>query len=146
METTGRCQKRDVAYTNTNPITVPLSLISNELSGSFCIAITTDTTATNAAPIMVFLGTGGASLGGITLAGSTISVNIAGQTAQFNVTTTGHQSFQLCSNGSTLTLYQFCTNPQTVSFGPTSLSNVVLIEIYGSSLNPDFTFKVSIYH
>ena len=93
---------------------------------------------------MVFIGSGGASAGGITLAGSTISVNIAGQTAQFNVTTTGYQSFQLCSDGSTLTLYQLCANPQTVSFGPTSLSNVAFIGIYGSQLTPDITFKVSI--
>ena len=102
LPASSRCQTRDVAYTEINnaaPVNVSSASISNDLSGSFCIGIAADTLATNTGPIMAFVGAGGAAAGDITLSGSTLSVNIAGQSTQFNTTVSGHQSFQLCSDG-----------------------------------------------
>ena len=138
------CQTRDVAYTIFNSsvrVIVSRGSNSNDLSGSFCIGIIADTLAVNTGPIMTFVGAGGAVVGDITLSGSTLSVNIAGQRAQFTTTVTGHQYFQLCSDGNTLTLYQRCGDPQSQPFGPTSLAGVTMIVFYGS---PQSAFQVSI--
>ena len=84
-----------------------------------------NTLATNTGPVVTFTSAGGAAAGEIYLSVSTIFMNIAGQSTRFNVTVRGHQFFQLCSDGSTLTLYQSCASPQTQPFGPTSLTGVM---------------------
>ena len=95
--------------------------------------------------LMVFSDVNGVVIGDLTITRDIISLNISGQNAVFiqENSFSGHQTLQLCSNGSTLTLYDRCVSLQTQPFGPVSLADVMLIGIFGDPQKPVHEFTVS---
>ena len=82
---------------------------------------------------MSFTDGDGLVMGYITFSGREITLFIMGQCAVFNLnrSVSGQQSFQLCSDGNTLTLYDRCAKIQTLPFELLSLTNVMIIGING---------------
>ena len=94
---------------------------------------------------MLFTDGDGLVMGYITFSGRKITLFIMGQCAVFNLNrpVSGQQSFQLCSDENTLTLYDRCARIQTLPFELLSLTNVMIIGLNGHPQTYKRTFNVS---
>ena len=143
---TGPCT--DVAaYQATDPLTrviAPFQGVTIRLDGEYCIAFIARAVATNTDPLFSFYDAGDNLLGGLTYGSGMITYDLNRDLYEFPVDTQDWQRYQLCSNGSTLTLYQDCVAGISLSITPiTGYNDDELIyllinpdgDIFGVSLN-----------
>ena len=119
-DVTGPCT--DVrAYEATAPlprVAVPFSDVAIRLDGEYCIAFIARAVATNTAPLFSFYDAGDNLLGGLTYGSGMITYDLNRDLYEFTVDTQDWQRYQLCSDGSTLTLYQNCVAVSSLSITP----------------------------
>lgn len=107
----GLCPQRDLAYTRTlalNRKEIPFSQLNNRLNESFCIGFSVNTTEDNGEPLLTFQNSRGSRIGMVTLTSSRIRIDLAGLSSNFPTNSTGARRLQICSNGSSLQLYEDC--------------------------------------
>ena len=142
IEVNGPCDDVLGYQGNTVAIPRPFRLLNNDLSGSYCIAFIVDTAAANQGALAYFHdGTTFSVIGSINITSNSIMYNIRSASASFSVgDTSGYHIYQLCSNGSHVTLYEDCTSngPQPFVHAGFSGSDVF-------SLLRDFNVAEDIY-
>ena len=128
----GPCTSRsNFAYVlnrHTPGVTVPVADIGNRLSGSFCIGLLVNTQPANVMPVVTFYDESFMADGEITVTSKTISFSHGDSSAVFTVAnTTGFKRFQLCADGSTMTLYNDCRFVQSTPFASDGLMDGEII-------------------
>ena len=118
LDTQGPCTVSQAYFTRDASTSVAFAEITNDLSGEYCIAFVAEANVANTQPLLRIsdvLDT--TELASITVSGTTVTYTVRGSTINFPVTSTvDFQHFQLCSNGSAVTLYDDCSAPQTQDF------------------------------
>ena len=110
----GPCSSRanDEVYVlggSNDGVAVPVADIGNRLSGSFCVGLLVHTDSANVVPVVTFYSSSFEAIGEITVTSNTISFSIGENSAVFTVgNTLGFKRYQLCADGSTMTLYDDC--------------------------------------
>ena len=126
-------------------VAVPFNHITNDFSGSYCLAFTVDTTSTNTEPLLRFYDGLGSEIGNLNISSSSIVYTLGGQTAVFSpVDTMDFQNFQLCQEGNALTLYRGCeVVGSEVPFSFSGFSESDTLVIFGDLLTTNgFTVKL----
>ena len=125
----GPCSSRanDEVYVlggSNDGVTVPVTDIGNRLSGSFCVGLLVDTNSANVVPVVTFYSSSFEAIGEITVTSNTISFSIGESSAVFTVgSTLGFKRYQLCADGSTMTLYDDCLAVGPQSFASDGLTD-----------------------
>ena len=115
-------------------ITVRFNEITNDFSGSYCLGFIVDTYSGNTNPLLLFSDEHGNEIGSLNLSNSSIVYTIRGDSAIFSpVDLLDFQYYQLCSNGSDITLYDKCSSASSRTFSSAGLSETDSISILGST-------------
>ena len=109
----GPCTSRsDAAYVLSGSeagVAVPATSILNDLSGSFCIGLLVNTEPANVMPVVTFYNESFLPDGEITVTSNTVSFSHGDSSAVFTVANTiGFKRFQLCADGTDISLYDDC--------------------------------------
>ena len=135
LDTQGPCTGSLAYFTRDSATSLAFAEITNDLSGEYCIAFIAQASADNTQPflrISDFLNT--TELASITMAATTLTYTVRGSTIVFRVSSTvDFHHFQLCSNGSAVTLYDDCLALQTQDFNHTGFSETDIIHLLAES-------------
>ena len=126
----GPCTIRsDSAYVlsgNSPGVAVLAADIGNRLSGSFCIGLLVN--PANVMPVVTFYNSSFMADGEITVTSNTVSFSIGESSVEFTVVNTiGFKRFQLCADGSTMTLYDDCVFLESQPFTSGGLTDGKII-------------------
>ena len=128
----GPCTSRsDAAYVLSGSeagVAVPANSILNDLSGSFCIGLLVNTDPANVMPVVTFYNESFLPDGEITVTSNTVSFSHGDSSAVFTVANTiGFKRFQLCADGTDLSLYDDCVLVDSQPFTSDALTSGEII-------------------
>lgn len=111
-EVAGPCADDQGYQGNIVGIPTSFSSLNNNLTGSYCIGFIVDTASTNQGALAYFHEAGTTSIiGSINITSNSIVYTIRGTTVTYTFVlgdTSGYHHYQLCTDGSDLTLYENC--------------------------------------
>ena len=144
-EVSGPCITREKGYqaSRTQGINIFFPDLKNDLSGSYCFGFLVNTNSDNTEPLVHFFSQDPITLqyditGNCTITSDTIELTIRGSTVTFTgLETGGYKRYQLCTDGSTMTLYDDCGVSQSKSFSHAGFSGT--LEGIGVMVDPDLT-------
>ena len=144
-EVPGPCITREKSYqaSRTQGINIFFPDLKNDLSGSYCFGFLVNTNSDNTEPLVHFFSQDPITLqyditGNCTITSDTIELTIRGSTVTFTgLETGGYKRYQLCTDGSTMTLYDECRVSQSKSFSHAGFPGT--LEGIGVMVDPDLT-------
>lgn len=93
--------------------------MDNKLSGEFCIAFVAQANVNNDQPLLqIYDITQTTQKGSILMSSNSLQITLGGSSASFDTAIVEDQHYQLCYNGSVMTLYDDCIAVDTMPFAP----------------------------
>ena len=111
-------------------ITISFDQIANNLSSPYCLSFIAQTNFGNTQPLLRYYNKQGTEIGSLSLVSKTLTYTIRGESVSFTVATADYHHYQLCTNGSVITLYDDCVARATAEFSHEGFTKTDYITIY----------------
>ena len=109
LDTVGPCPGSVAYLSRAASTTVSFRQLGNKLGGDYCIGFIAQANAGNTQPLVRFYDISSTTqIGSITMGDGALTYTIGANIATFTVSTADFQHFQLCNNGTHVTLFDDC--------------------------------------